>query len=230
MMRMNLQCTPTLWVPFIALHALNLFPCSAPRGSPSTLCLAARPCCTRECRAVISQWAPASSPLEPDCDWVRTLILPSEMTFLYSLGFFQSRRAHAHRDGSGIAARARKRELPLKSPSREELVSPTPCLHVPCRDSILPSLSDFACPSPAFPAYQKTLVSSSHVSCFSRKPPIPQDFYTMPGRISKTCWKLEIMSRSSKNDCGERDWAWRQAHLCKSIAKCSLTAGLNLPA
>lgn len=167
----------------LACFPLNLFPCSAPRGSPSTPCLAAfsPPGSTpllykrvQGCDLPVS-----TSKLSPEarlCDWVRTLILPSEMTFLYSLGFVQSRQAHAHRDGSGIAARARKRELPLNSPSREELLSPTPCLHVPCRDSILPSLSDFACPSPAFPAYQKTLVPSSHVSCFSRKPPIPQDF------------------------------------------------------
>lgn len=108
---------------------------------------------------------PTSSPLEPDSVTVLghsirddILVLPSEITFLYSFGFVQNGHAHACKDGSGIAARTRKGEVLLNSPSRgEELVSPTPCLHMPCRDPVLPSLSDFSCSSPAFQHTRKLL-------------------------------------------------------------------------
>jgi len=36
------------------------------------------------------------------------------------------------------------------------------------------------------------------------------------------------MSRIRKTNCGEREQAWRQADLCKSIEKCSLAARLTL--
>lgn len=147
MVRMNLQCTPTLWVSFFSL------PCMLSSQHTPLLCSQGLPqpslsCSTQPCwqhalavRDRAGLWSP--SKLFPGarlCDCAGTLLLPSEMTFLRSPGCVQGGHAHASREGSGIAVGAQEGKVLLNSPSREEMLSPTPCLHVPCRDSIPPSL------------------------------------------------------------------------------------------
>lgn len=110
----------------LACSPLNIFPCSSPRGSHRTFCLAALspPGSTpllyeavQGCDLQLStQQVHSFSPLGPDSE----IVLGHSYSMRDDIsvrGFAQSRHAHACRDGSGTTARPWEGEVLLNSPS-----------------------------------------------------------------------------------------------------------------